>query len=143
MSQMFCGTIAAAAISVVFAVLDIRYRSVPLCFFAVVCAAGIVFSVLTKRPFSDVLLAALPGVIVMVFSVITEGGIGTGDGLYFLAMSGFLRPLDAGLLLLFALFLAAAVSMILFLVKKKRKTALPFLAFMPAVLLILSGRAGL
>lgn len=137
MSQMFAGKLIAAAVSAVFALWDVRFRKAPLWFFCLTGAAGIVFAALSRRNVSEVLLSAVPGVLLLLLSKVTEGGIGAGDGLFFISVAGFLAPKDSVLALLSALVLAALAALFLFAAGKGRKTSIPFLALTAPALVLL------
>ena len=79
------------------------------------------------------------GVIIYVLSKLTKGKIGEGDGWILMITGIFLGFRNNIMLLLLSLWVAAAVSIFLLLLKKaKRKTELPFVFFMiPGYVLLL------
>ena len=135
MSQMFAGKLITMAISVIFAVWDIRCRKAPLFLFAAAFLAGLIYAAVTGRSVSEVFCSAVPGIALLLLSAVTEGGIGTGDGLFFLSVAGFLRPMESVLSLIAAVFLASLAALVLFGMKRDRKASIPFLALMPPALL--------
>ncbi len=79
------------------------------------------------------------GVIIYGLSKLTKGKIGEGDGWILMVTGIFLGFRNNIMLLLLSLWVAAAVSIFLLLLKKaKRKTELPFVCFMiPGYILLL------
>ena len=137
MSQMFAGELIALAVSAVFALWDIKFRRAPYWLFAAGFLAGCIFAVAAKRALTAVLLSLIPGLLLLLLSVLTEGGIGTGDGLFYVSLAGFLSPRDSFLILFLSVFLAGFAALFLYMKKRDRKTSIPFLAMVPASLLIL------
>ena len=137
MSQMFAGKLIVIAISAVFALWDLRFRKAPLWLFAATFLAGCVFAAVTGRTVREVLPAAIPGGILLLLSVLTESGIGTGDGLFFIAVAGFLSPLESFLSLITAILLASLTALFLYVMKGDRKASIPFLFLVPPSLALL------
>ena len=137
MSQMFAGELIALAVSAVFALWDIKFRRAPHWLFAAGFLAGCIFAAAAERTLTSVLLALIPGLLLLLLSVLTEGGIGTGDGLFYVSLAGFLSPRDSFLILFLSVFLAGFAALFLYIKKRDRKTSIPFLAMVPASLLIL------
>lgn len=73
----------------------------------------------------------LPGICVLILSVVLRGSIGKGDG-YLLCISGIALGLEQNVALLFyGLFLAGSTAMALLILRKaKRNTKLPFVPFL-------------
>ena len=77
------------------------------------------------------LCGILPGVFLLVLSIMTEGAIGRGDGLVSIVLGCYLGIWRVLLLLMGAFLLGAVFGGILLLCKKAdRKTSLPFLPFL-------------
>jgi len=127
-------------LSVLFAIFDHQTRRVPVFLFILGTILGISVSAIGRREIVSVLAAMIPGILLVVLSVCTEGGIGIGDGHYFLIAALFLEWRETVLLAVLSFSLAAAVSlgMILagcFTERNMKKKKLPFLVFMPVSLL--------
>ena len=137
MSQMFAGELIALAVSAVFALWDIKFRRAPHWLFAAGFLAGCIFAAAAERTLTSVLLALIPGLLLLLLSVLTEGGVGAGDGLFYASLAGFLDPRDSFLILLASVFLAGLAALFLYAIKRDRKASIPFLAMVPASLLIL------
>ena len=75
--------------------------------------------------------ALLPGLLLLLISRLTRGGIGGGDGLLLVFLGLLLPPLSILLLLFFALLFASLYAGILLLLhKKKRNDRFPFVPFL-------------
>lgn len=81
----------------------------------------------------------LVGVAIFVLSKVTKGKVGDGDAWILMVTGIFLGFRSNIMLLLLSLWMAAAVSILLLILKKaKRKTELPFVCFMiPGYILLL------
>ncbi len=78
-------------------------------------------------------LGILTGIFLIVVSVATEGQIGIGDGLLFVICGLFFSLYETGVLLLISLFLTAAVSGIMIVIKRAgKKDTIPFAPFVLA-----------
>ena len=112
----------------VFSVYDLFYKKVPV-------RAVLVFGllVLGYRLFAGVgigglLLGLVPGVVLLVTAFCTGESIGYGDGMMLCVMGLFLGIGKTTAVLGMALFVAAVLAMVLFVMKRAgRKTELPFL----------------
>ncbi|MBQ9334030.1 MAG: prepilin peptidase [Lachnospiraceae bacterium] len=68
----------------VLSVFDIKSRRIPICGFVIVFVYSVLSLVCFKENdlvWSEVLMSAIPGLVLMGLSVITEGKIGLGDGI--------------------------------------------------------------
>ena len=83
------------------------------------------------------LLGMVPGIVVLLLSVVLRGGIGKGDG-YLLCISGMALGVQENTALLFyGLFLAGITAAVLMIFKRvKRDTKLPFVPFLFAGFLL-------
>lgn len=118
---------------------DMRKKEISLS----VAALGLLFGTAllffdSDMAFYDVFLACLPGVCVMVLSLLSDGKIGFGDGILVL-MGGFYFPLYHILQWLFFSFVAAALfgGAMIVLKKAGRKTELPFVPFLFLIAVVL------
>lgn len=114
------------------AFIDIKARSVS---FKVLIAYGIlgVFNIFLfdKQNLFAALGGAFIGVIILVLSKLTRGGIGMGDGLLLIVTGLFLGIWKNTELLLGSFFLAALFSISLLIAKKAdRKKEIPFIPFL-------------
>lgn len=112
--------------------IDIKTRSVS---FKVLLAYGIlgVFNIFLfdKQNLLTALSGAFIGVIILVLSKLTRGGIGMGDGLLLIVTGLFLGIWKNTELLLGSFFLAALFSIVLLIAKKAdRKKEIPFIPFL-------------
>jgi len=113
---------------------DIRSRQVYGWQLWLVIAVGAVWRTVTGELFClDMAGSMLPGAAMIVLSFATRGQIGLGDGLAVICMGLCLGFQKSAAALLLALFLSAAVSLCLMVIKKKpRSFAIPFLPFLLA-----------
>lgn len=83
------------------------------------------------------LLGVIPGIGVLILSIVLRGGIGKGDG-YLLCITGMALGAEQNTaLLLYGLFLAGVMAAVLLILKRvKRDTKLPFVPFLFAGFLL-------
>ena len=80
---------------------------------------------------AGMLLSLLPGILLLITSCVTRGGIGKGDGLLCLALGPSLGPLNIVMGLLIAFFISGVFSAVVFVRNRYRKELLiPFVPFM-------------
>lgn len=111
---------------------DVRRKEVHSVLVLLFGVAG-VFVHLYQRNLSiySILAGVAVGLIVMLCSLITKGGIGMGDGLILLVTGIYLGGKGNMQLLFFGLFLSAVGSLFFLLVKKKkRKDTIPFVPYL-------------
>lgn len=78
----------------------------------------------------DSLGGAVIGFLILIFSRLTNGQIGSGDGVVFFITGILLGTIDNFILLTTSLFLTCMISLFLLILKKvSRKTKIPFLPF--------------
>lgn len=123
-------------LTIVFAVYDLRFRQVPLWLFLVSAAMGCAVCILENRDAVSVIQAMIPGILCLLLSLCTKGGMGIGDGHYFLVAALFADWKAVTVLLAVSFLLAAGVSLALILYglykgKNMAKKSLPLLAFLP------------
>lgn len=78
---------------------DIRYRGIGKTFLLLAGFLGLVVSVGTGRQWWNVFISVIPGILLLGFSHLTDGGIGEGDG-WFFVVSGLFWELKENLLLM-------------------------------------------
>ena len=110
---------------------DMRNREVSLRLLAACASVGIAAAF--REGIGGHLLGLAAGTAMLAINRITEGGIGTGDGLFFLASAGYLAPGEVWLLLLGGLAVSWVWSMAAVMGgirsgKNVRKKTIPFLA---------------
>lgn len=133
----------ATFILAVLAGLDIKGKTIPLAFAVILAGMAVldrgllmVFGITgsTKGPILSVLLdtlaGMLPGIGVLVASVVSRGQIGIGDGLLMLAIGGMLGGIQSTEVFILSLFLVFVFSCGgLILHRLTRTSALPFVPF--------------
>lgn len=111
--------------------IDFRKKEISLWLTAIVGLVGLVYSVWSGRDVSTVFLALGAGGFLLFLSVITHGEIGMGDGWILMVLGLFLDAEEIMETLCIGFLAAAAVSLILLVVLKKgRKTEIPFVPFL-------------
>jgi len=128
-------------LSILFGICDLRNRHVPVLFFVLGTVMGAAICVLNRREILSVTAAAIPGILLILLSFCSEGGIGIGDGHFFLMTGLFLEWKAVLILAAVSFLLAATVSLGVILSgfwngRRVRKRGLPFLSFIPFALLI-------
>lgn len=111
--------------------IDLRYKEIPLWFSALGAMLGIVFCIIERRDIVSVLLACMPGFMMLVFSKLTREVIGYGDGIVLVVMGIFLSLeslLSTGMT---AFTIAGVVALVLLVGFKKRGShRIPFIPFL-------------
>lgn len=79
---------------------DLRTRSIGLEVLAGGAAAGIITCIWKERFLGEIILAMIPGISLLLVSVMTEGLLGVGDGLFFIVSGLFLGWQECVMLLI-------------------------------------------
>ena len=111
---------------------DLRRREISLLYSAAFAGIGICMSVMHGRVPAELLYSVIPGLVLMVFSVITRGGIGFGDGIVVFVMGLFLSWQETATVCGIGFMLSATGAGIWFAIRRRRKDTLPFLPFLLA-----------
>lgn len=110
---------------------DMRYREVSFWFSVLGGIVGIGSCIIEKRVIVEILIACLPGVLLLGFSCMTKEVIGYGDGIILTVMGIYLpirQVLSIGML---AFSLAGVVALFLLVVLRKRGDyRIPFIPFL-------------
>lgn len=114
---------------------DIKYRGVEERYYLIFGMAGVVFAFLQGRTLLSVCGSAGVGVLLLVLGWLSGGGIGEGDGWFFVVTGFFLAPQDNLALLLSGLFFCSLYSLTLTAAAfgsgaNIRKLKVPFLPFL-------------
>lgn len=90
-----------------------------------------------KQLFSVLLLGMIPGFVILIFSVVSHGSIGKGDGMLLMAIGIYLGVAPTVWIIVYAVFISAFCALFLQFVKKKNKDyEMPFVPFLLAAFLI-------
>ena len=114
---------------------DLRIKSIGVRFLGTAACIGGVFCLAERRSLVEISLSCGVGFVLLGLSRLTGGGIGEGDGWFFIVTGLFLSAEDnlflflAGLGLCFVVSLPLAVKSTI----TRRKTALPFIPFLVPV----------
>ncbi len=112
------------------ALTDLRTGTISLRFAGAFAAAGIILSAAEARSPLDVLVSLVPGVVLILLSRASRGGIGSGDGIAVLAAGLFLGPFSLMACLCAGFFMAAAFAGILILKGRRGSSTFPFMPFL-------------
>lgn len=66
--------------------MDIKYKEVPLAVIMIYAGMGLVTDCILKTDISYILLSSVPGIVLLILSLVTDEMIGSGDGLTILAL---------------------------------------------------------
>ncbi len=113
---------------------DIKKKAVPKIYLVVWAIGAITYLILeitSNKNIGSIFLAVIPGVVVLILSLITGEQIGLGDGLILLCVGCFQGMKDV-LCMLFFSFVILTVVLILLLVMRRvgRTSRVPFVPFM-------------
>ena len=114
------------------AICDLRRREISLLYSAAFAGIGICMSVMHGRGPAELLYSVIPGLVLMLFSVITRGDIGFGDGIVVFVMGLFLSWQETATVCGIGFMLSAIGAGIWFAIRRRRKDTLPFLPFLLA-----------
>ncbi len=119
---------------------DLKRKSIPVILVLVLFGSGLLFRLCCPSQqiicytagsgtwsLPQSLLAMLPGGILLLFSVLSRGGIGAGDGLTLAALGIWLSPLQIGCLVWGGLICALIVAIVLLIRKHPWTAVFPFL----------------
>lgn len=127
----------AMVLTLLYAYLDWKTREVPVWLVLLTLIVGMMLCFRENRTVVSVLCAVIPGTAMLLFSLVSGGALGIGDGAYVAAMALFLTWQQV-CILLSAAFLAAGLTALTVIVRTMargegcRKQTLPLLCFMPA-----------
>ena len=110
---------------------DFKYKEIPLWLSLFGGGLGIFLCIIEKRNIMDVLLACIPGVILLIFSWLTKEVIGYGDGIVFLIMGTYMSLSQICAIGMSAFSIAGIFALILIVIfHKKGKDQIPFIPFL-------------
>lgn len=117
---------------------DILHRRIFIQWLVYFAVAGILCSmIIIKQPFTMMVLGAIPGLVILVISIIFRGSIGLGDGLLLMVSGIYLGVAGIIRIIVYAVFLSAFCALYLYFGKKKDKGyEMPFVPFILASFLI-------
>lgn len=129
--------IAVLLLALLYAYLDWETREVPLWLLAVTAVIGVAYCISRGRQPGSIAQALIPGIMMFLLSVLSDGALGTGDSVYICVMALFMSWQQVCLLLCAAFLLAgtAALAITVRAVIRGRRIkqmTLPLLCFMPA-----------
>jgi len=112
---------------------DIKERKISLIPCIIGTASGIITGMLTGMGIRDLLFGLIPGLAVIVISILLKGTIGTGDGVILTMLGSFLGLWRTVTVLFTALMISMIVALVLLMLKKvSGKTEFPFVPFICA-----------
>ncbi len=109
---------------------DIRIRKISLIQSLLFFIIGIIIQILQTSSFSYVILSLIPGLFIMVFSVISSGHIGIGDGIMITMIGLYLGFIEVPIIIFFScIFVLFYAGMSRF-IRKKQFKEVPFAPFL-------------
>ena len=100
---------------------------------------GIIYCRYLERSAQEIAISMIPGVIVLIVSIVSHEEIGRGDGLMIINMGIMLGIEKNVMLLMISLFVCAIVSLFMIAVKKVgKKYEIPFAPFLMVALVIMT-----
>lgn len=117
---------------------DILHRRIRVRWLIYFAIAGFLYQMLIKKQSLPVLLLGMvPGFVILIFSVVSHGSIGMGDGMLLMAIGIYLGVVPTVWLIVYAVFISAFCALFLQFVKKKDKDyEMPFVPFLLAAFFI-------
>ncbi|MDO4437902.1 MAG: hypothetical protein Q4B86_00415 [Eubacteriales bacterium] len=102
---------------------------------------GVILSVISKRTFLDIIIAVIPGGLLILLAKITEEAIGTGDALFYLVSAMYMDVEDIMVMLFVSVFICGIVALFLvarqaIAVENRRDVSIPYLTIMFPVVVI-------
>ncbi len=126
---MYVGSIIVILLTGINSIQDIRKREIFFFLTIAVGVAGVIWSLSQGANFSEIMIAFVPGIMLILLSVLTKGKIGIGDAVILLAIGCWRDVYYVFFVLLTALMIASAAG-IFCIINKKRKIELPFVPFL-------------
>ena len=133
---MCVGELALLVITGTNGIWDVRKKEIFLVPTVIAGLGGVIFSILSGRNCVEILMAFIPGLIVLAAAALSEGGIGAGDAVVVFAIGAWEGVISTFILLALSLIFAFATAMICFLTGRRQKE-LPFVPFLFAAGLFL------
>lgn len=117
---------------------DILHRKILIQWLVYFSIAGILcWMILTKQPVTMLIPGVIPGFAFLIFSFVTHGSIGIGDGILLMALGIYLGAAMTVRIIVYAVFLSAFYALFLYFGKKKgRDYEMPFVPFLLAAFLV-------
>lgn len=111
--------------------LDVKYKKVPVSISIIAIITGAILVVASKTSLIGTVIALAPGIIVLLFAIITKQAIGYGDALAILVMGFFVSCQSILISLFAAITISGIVALVMLLVFHKGKnTELAFIPFL-------------
>ena len=111
--------------------IDFKYKEIPLWLSILGGTIGVVFCITENRPFTSVLSACFPGILMLGFSWLTKEVIGYGDGIVLMVMGIYLTISQLLSIGMMAFCVAGVVALLLLvLCKKNGSYRIPFVPFL-------------
>lgn len=111
--------------------IDLRKKEVNISLCISVALVGLIYEIfISKTDILSIILGILPGIFLMLTSIVTNEEIGKGDAAILSTIGIFLGLKKTILVLIYALFSAIIIGVILLLIRKKnKKYKIPFVPF--------------
>lgn len=118
------------------ALYDLRYRRIHPVYTAAFGVCGLLAAAMSGREAAEIAGALLPGLLLLLFSFLTRGAVGAGDGIALAVLGLYVETWDLLISCCLGFFLASAAAGFLFLKNRRGRDELPFLPFLFAGMLL-------
>lgn len=117
---------------------DILHRKILIRWLVYFAIVGILcWMIIIKEPVTMLILGIIPGFVLLIFSVLSHGSIGIGDGILLMALGIYLGVVSTVRIIVYAVFLSAFYALFLYFGKKKgRDYEMPFVPFLLVAFLV-------
>lgn len=117
---------------------DILHRKIFLQWLIYFAIAGVLcWKLITKQPFTMLILGVIPGFVFFLFSFVSHGSIGLGDGILLMALGIYLGAATIVRVIFYSVFISAFCALFLYFGKNKGKDyEMPFVPFIFIAFLI-------
>ncbi len=119
------------------AIYDICSKKLPLWLMLIFSAISIILTLLLPEIEFNI-LAFIPGIFMLIISIISNHSLGLGDSILILTLGLLLSITELISIILFSLFFASLAGVILFVKNRNKKQAIPFVPFILLSYLLLS-----
>ncbi len=116
--------------------IDVKKRKIPIYFFLFFTFIFTACKIFVIEENFDI-FAFFPGLLLLLISHISKGGLGTGDSILILTLGILLNIYEILYTILFAFFFTSIIGIFIFIKKRNKKQQLPFVPFLFLSLLLL------
>lgn len=124
-----------AAYTLICGLEDLRHRKIRTDRSFLFAAIGLIFSLILRRDPAEILFALVPGLVFLILSGVSRGGIGIGDAVYLMVCAAYTNVERLLWMIVFSLFLSAVGALCMIVkgalqCRNIKNRSLPYLTFM-------------